>query len=188
MDKQERYQELRHRLSDFERKNVELAAEIAALGATRESVQDEALKAELLAEAGWKDRRAEAERNFERWQKLKAEEETGIRAVGILKAELGRLADDIAEDIRGQFRQPFEKAMKGFVVKLRDALSAETRVRDVLGECGATFAGLGIDLVLGVERPLGLEWSGPALSRPSELEELAERILARCKLNLINVE
>ncbi len=182
MEKQERCQELRVRLARYEKHNAELAAEIQAIGANQETLRKEVFRAEVLGDPGWKDKKAEAERACERGQGLNDEREAGIQAVAILREELDLITNDVAEEIRGRFKPLLEKAMKGFVAKLKDASAAEARVKDVLHECEEAFARLGID------RPLGLEWSGPALSARPELDDLAARVVERCKLNGFDVD
>ncbi len=180
MEKLERYQELRTRLAHYERHNADLSAELQAVGATQETLRKEVLRAEVLGDSGWKDKKAEAERNYQRGQRLNDERTAGIRAVGILQEELDRIANEVAEDIRGRFRPLFEKAMRAFIGKLKDAAASEARVKDVLRECEETFAGLGID------RPLGIEWSGSAATE--RMDELVSRVVDRCKLNGIDVD
>lgn len=180
MEKQKRYQELLTRLESYEKKNVELASEIAILGTNRDSLQEEVLRAEVLGDPGWKDKKAEAELNCERWQRLKEEEAKGIQAVAILRAELDRTVDEVAEEIRRQFRLPFEKSIKAFVSKLKDAAAAEAGVKDVLNKCETIFSSLGI------KRLVGLEWSGSVVNK--DLGELVNRVVERCRQNGFDVD
>jgi len=114
----------------------ELEAKISAAENAQAELDAEAIKAQALEAKDAKKKTADAEANRQTISRLRDEIAAAKKKIEIIEFEANKLEGLALEDVRTQYRPGFEKALREFVGKAKDAAKAEAELHAIKREAG----------------------------------------------------
>jgi DNA repair exonuclease SbcCD ATPase subunit len=134
MKKIEEYERLLKSLEDCEKNLPELEASFKEVRDGQAALDDAALKAEALKGPGWEEKVALAKRNAEKIRDLKETIEKTRALMEIIKSELIKLSPLVCTEIRQSHWPRYEKILRTFISKLKEAEPLERELRTIQAE------------------------------------------------------
>lgn len=147
MDDQKRFKEFERKESDRKALATELEAKIPELSAQAEALEAEARRLRVLDEPGWKSAQAEAERKRAEAEKARTEALRAREDLAVIAGEKAKLQNAIRSEILRTYRGFYAVELKGFSDKLKAAVDALEKLREVQSQADRECSAVGIGAV-----------------------------------------
>jgi DNA repair exonuclease SbcCD ATPase subunit len=134
MKKIEEYERLLKSIEDYEKSLPGLEASFKEVRNGQAALNDAALKAEALKGPGWEEKVALAKRNAEKIRDLRETIEKTRASMDIIKPELIKLSPLACTEIRQSHWPRYEKILRTFISRLKEAEPLERELRQIQAE------------------------------------------------------
>jgi len=121
----EKCKKLRNSIQELRGKILKLKEEIAEKNKAQRTLDEDALKAEILEEKNWEKKKEAANRNREDVFRLKEKIEENQKAIEILKEESIKFTKETLKNLKPKYIEAYTEAIKIFMEKAREAEKAE---------------------------------------------------------------
>jgi len=177
MTEVERYKKLKLELEDVAGKLVGLPGRVNALRMESAAARDEAVRMELLGDAGASSKRAGIRAAQDEVRKIEAEREDLVHRRDILLSVMEEVKKKAEPELGAIHTRAFAKAVKTLASALRAAHKAEIELAAVRGEADRAFIEIDSRLVpLPTWAPLLLQDLGSTGAMKPELEHFLEQM------------
>lgn len=122
---------LKESIQAWHTKTPEMEEELSGMVKVQAKLDEEALRAEILEERGWQEKKKAADENRSEISRTREKIAKCEEAIDILKEKEKQLQRGVIKELKEKHRPEYEMAIKAYAKKLRAAADAEEKVEEL---------------------------------------------------------
>ncbi|HEB35917.1 MAG TPA: hypothetical protein ENI18_08765 [Candidatus Aminicenantes bacterium] len=131
----EAYRRLAKKVADYNLR--ELSGELKEAQRKQNTLEEEALKAEILEDKNWEAKRDEARQNREKVDAIKKKIDVSKEAAGILQEQQQKISRAAKKEVEAEYRPAFEAKARELLKKARETEKVELELEQIIGEANS---------------------------------------------------